>query len=169
VTIDGHAPTAAPGEIVGPHWVNVRCPDRAPWGERMTVLEGATTFKPVLVAFELPSDTELVVQARAAGARAMIVAELRGQIATARLIGADGRERDRRSVTIAGDLTPLADAIRALGSPRETRERWYQRRWVWAAGAAALAAAVLVPVTAAVAGDNGPSDTATIRVHPGAK
>jgi hypothetical protein len=169
VTIDGHAPTPATGELVGLHWVNVRCPDRAPWGERISVLDADMTLKPVLVAFEQPSDTDLLVQARAAGARAMIVAELRGQIATARLIGADGRERDRRSVAITGDLAPLADAIRMLGSQRETRERWYQRRWVWAAGAAALAAAVLVPVTAAVAGDSGPTDTATIRVHTGAR
>jgi len=167
ITIDGRsvAPQLAP--VAGPHWLNVRCPGFVPWGERLVIVEGTTTFKPPLVRYEQPTDADLLVQARAAGARALIVAELRGSIATARLIGIDGRERDRRSVAITGDLAPLAEAVRALGKPAAPPRRWYQERWVWAAGAATLAAAILVPLTAAVAGDDSPADTATIRFPGG--
>jgi hypothetical protein len=35
--------------------------------------------------------------------------------------------------------------------------RWYQSRWVWAAGAALVVAAVLVPITASVASDRTPT------------
>jgi len=59
-------------------------------------------------------------------------------------------------VTLREDVGPLADAVRDLLRP-EPKTRWYQSRWAWAGGAALLAAAILVPVTAVVAGDNSPS------------
>jgi hypothetical protein len=87
----------------------------------------------------------------------MIVAEVHDQIATARLVGIDGRERDRRSVSVAGDLGPLADTIGEMLAP-PVHVHWYQSRWAWAAGAAALAALIAVPITAAIASGS-PSTT----------
>src|SRR6185436_14470219 len=91
--------------------------------------------------------------ARTAGARAFIAIEIAGAFASVRLVAADGRERDRRTVEIkGGDVAPITDSVRAMLAP-EDKQRWYQSKWVWAAGAAVLAAAILVPITAAVASD----------------
>jgi hypothetical protein len=46
--------------------------------------------------------------------------------------------------------------VRELLSP-VPRPHWYEARWAWAAGAAVLAAAILIPLTAVVAQNNGPS------------
>jgi hypothetical protein len=154
-TVDGRAVDPSVKQIVGPHWVHVQCVDRAPWGSQVLVTEANTQIAPQLAPLEHPSDTEMLVQARTAGARGLIVAEVRGQIGTARLLGLDGRERGRRTVTIHGDLRPLADAIRQLGQPTSTPQPWYRSKWAWAAGAALLAAAVVVPITAVVAGSGG--------------
>lgn len=157
VTIDGSA-VASPGDAVprllGPHWVSVTCPDRAPWGTRLELTDGAT-----LVArnapLAAPSPDELLIQARTVGARAFVVVEVAGAIGTARLIGIDGRERDRRTVNVQPSVAPLASAVGELIAPAAPT-RWYQERWVWAVGAAAAAAAILVPLTALTAGDRSP-------------
>ena len=59
-------------------------------------------------------------------------------------------------MTATGDLTPLAAAVRELLSP-VPRPHWSDNRWAWAAGAAIVAAAILVPLTAVAAQRNGPS------------
>jgi hypothetical protein len=68
-------------------------------------------------------------------------------------------------VTIRGDLTPLADAISSLliATPKP---HWYEKRWVWAAGAATLAAIVLVPITAIIASDRSATDLSVRPVWP---
>jgi hypothetical protein len=155
--IDG-APASALGAaqpLVGSHWLHVTCPDHAPWGTRVEL-----TYDQRIVARNAalapPTDDEVLIQARTAGARAFIAVELHGGVGTARLVGVDGRERDRRSVAVAGDLAPLAGAVRELLAPTP-RTHWYESRWAWAAGAAVLAAAVLVPLTAAATQTGGPS------------
>jgi hypothetical protein len=113
-------------------------------------------LKPELAAYAAPSDADLLVQARAASAKALLAVEVHGDVATVRLVGADGRERERKSVKLAGDVAPLAKLVDdMLVPPVIVREHWYQSKWAWAAGAAVLTAAVLVPVTAAIAGDTG--------------
>jgi hypothetical protein len=162
VLIDS-APASAVGSaqpLVGSHWVYVTCPDRAPWGTRVELI-GDQMVVARNTAVAPPTDDEVLIQARTAGARAFVSVEVRSGVGTARLVGADGRERDRRSVAVSGDLAPLARAVDELLLP-PPRVRWYQSRWAWAAGAAAVAAVILVPLTAAIAQDDSPSSV-TIR------
>ncbi|HET9624018.1 MAG TPA: hypothetical protein VFP84_21750 [Kofleriaceae bacterium] len=143
--------------LVGSHWVYVTCADRAPWGTRVEV-----TGDQLVVARNAqlapPTDDELLIQARTVGAQAFVVVELRSGVATARLVGVDGRERDRRSVAAGHgrDLTRLAGAVRDLLAPIE-KPHWYASRWVWAGGAALVAAALAIPLTAAFSQGNSPS------------
>lgn len=151
----GKVPTP---RIIGPHWVNVTCPDRAPWGVRLEVTTDVTVpARNVPIA--APTPDEMLIQARTAGAQAFVSVEVVNRIGTARLVGADGRERDRRTVTITSTLAPLAAAVNELlAPPRIVETRWYQSKWVWAAGAAVIAAAIFIPITAASAGDDTPRD-----------
>ena len=155
VRVDG-APTMGPIQAaVGRHWYQVTCPDRQPEGQRF---ELTTPFKAKIepAPFVPPSDTELLEEARRSGARAFIVAEVHTNVATARLVGLDGRERDRRTVSIYGDLGPLADAVAALLAPPPSH--WYQSRWAWVAGGGLLAAAIAVPLTALLSRDTASPD-----------
>jgi hypothetical protein len=76
----------------------------------------------------------------------VIVAEVRADVATARLIGIDGRERDRRTVGVTTGLAPLGAAVRELLRPPSPTP-WYQTKWAYAGGAAAIAAAIAIPLT----------------------
>ncbi len=164
--IDGAvASGVAPAQpLVGSHWVSVACPDRAPWGTRVE-LTGDQLAVARNAPLAPPTDDELLIQARAVGARAFVAVELRGGVGTARLVGADGQERDRRSVAITGDLVPLAGAVRELLA-RAPKPHWYASRWAWAAGAAGVAAAILIPVTAAVSHNTNPSTWTARPVYP---
>jgi len=160
--VDGAASSGKAHLLAGPHWIRVACADRLPWGQRVDVTSLGMHLAPDPSPYAPPSDAELLVQARVAGARAMIVAEVHGQVGSARLVGLDGRERDRRSVAITGDLTPLAAAVADLLVPKVAETHWYHSRWAWAAGAAVLAAALLVPITAAIASES-PATTFTVK------
>jgi hypothetical protein len=157
VLIDGAAASAVgtAQPLVGSHWVYVACADHAPWGTRVE-LTGDQLVVARNAALAPPTDDEVLIQARTVGARAFVAVEIRSGVGTARLVGVDGRERDRRSVAVAGDLTALAAAVSDLLGPAPT-SHWYESRWAWAAGAAALAAAVLIPVTAAATHNTTPS------------
>ncbi len=160
-SIDG-APVSAPQpRLYGTHWVSVTCPAAAAWGTRVELNADATVVARN-VPITPPTADEMLIQARTAGARAFLVVELTGELGVVRLVGADGRELDRRTVTVSRDLTPVADAVRVLLAPAST-QHWYQSRWAWAAGAAAIAAAILIPVTAAVASDRTPT---TVSIKP---
>lgn len=150
-SVDGRPAPGPVDLVVGPHWVNARCPDRWPLGFRVEVT-GDVRVPIEPTPFEQPNDSKLLIQARTAGARAFVSVEVRANVATARLVGLDGRERDRKTVTLVGDLGPVADAVYQLLTPPPERP-WYQSRWVWAAGGAAIAAAILVPLTAFIAND----------------
>ncbi|MGE5181646.1 MAG: hypothetical protein ACM31C_06275 [Acidobacteriota bacterium] len=156
---DVAAPTKVQ-ELAGSHWVRVDCADRPPWGQRIDLTAAGMHLRPDPAPYAPPTEEELLVQARVAGARALVVAEVHGKVATARLIGLDGRERDRRSVTVDRDLKPLADVVDELLTPA-ARPHWYESKWAWAGGAAALAAIVLVPITAAIAGQQAPTTFTT--------
>ena len=106
-----------------------------------------------------PSQDEMLIQARAANARAFLSIEVRDRIATVRLIGSDGRERDRRTATVTTTLAPLAPAVRTLLVPAtDDAEPWYRSRWAWAAGAAIVVAALAIPATIAATSDDTPND-----------
>jgi hypothetical protein len=155
--IDGAATSATSSAqvLVGSHWVYVSCTDRAPWGTRVEV-----TADQLVVARNAalapPTDDEMLIQARTMGARAFVAVEVRAGVGTARLIGIDGRERDRRNVPIARDLAPLAGAVTELLKPPD-KSHWYESKWAYAAGAAILAAAIAIPITALITQDTSPS------------
>jgi hypothetical protein len=168
ITVDGIAQSDEVKHITGPHWVRAICPGYAPWGVRIDLtslgskVEASPTLQPP------PNESELLVQARVSGARSLVIAEVRGEVGTARLLGLDGRELDRRTVTIKGDLAPLGGAIGSLLTPTP-QPHWYQKRWAWAAGAATLAAIVLVPITAVIASDHNATDWTARPLFPGGK
>jgi hypothetical protein len=165
--IDATSTTGAIDLILGRHWVRVTCADRQAEGHKIELVSGATTFPITPPPITPPSDTDLLVQARAMGARAFIVAEVRSNVATARLVGLDGRERDRKTVTISTDLAPLADAVSTLLTPAP-RTPWYRSRWTWAAGGAAAAAAIIIPLTIFATQDSSaPSTTYTLGLPEG--
>ena len=157
VIVDGDEIAGAILRLTGPHWVRVTCNNFAPWATRVDLTTLGNNISATPKAYEAPAETELLVQARTAGARAIVVVEVRGKIATVRVIGIDGRERERRTVTVTrGDLTPVAAVVDELLTPQVvTRAPWYTSRWAWAVGAALATAAIVVPITAAIAGDTG--------------
>ncbi len=167
IAIDGVPAGGAPApRIIGPHWVNVTCVARSPWGARVEVT-GAATLTARNAPIARPSADEMLIQARTAGARAFLVVEVVDRIGTARLIGVDGRERDRRSAAVTTTLAPLTAGVRELlAPPRIAENRWYQSKWVWAAGAAVLVAAIVIPITAAAARDTTQTTFATNAGNP---
>jgi hypothetical protein len=155
--LDGAAASAAGSAqpLVGSHWVYVTCPDRTPWGTRIELSDDQRVVARNIVVAP-PTDDELLIQARTVGAKAFVTVEIRGGVGTARLVGVDGRERDRRTVAITGDLAPLAGAVDSLLTP-PAKTRWYQSRWAWAAAAAVIATAIVIPITAAATRDVSPT------------
>jgi len=155
--LDGAAASAAGSAqpLVGSHWVYVTCPDRTPWGTRIELADDQRVVARNIVVAP-PTDDDVLIQARTIGAKAFVTVEIRGGVGTARLVGVDGRERDRRTVAIAGDLSPLAVAVDGLLAPPATTH-WYESRWAWAAAAAVIATAIVVPLTAASTQRNSPS------------
>jgi hypothetical protein len=154
VTVDAASVTGAVERALGHHWVRVTCPDREPVGEQVDLTGGDETLPVTPPPYLPPSDSDVLIQARTASARAVVVVEVHGAVGTARLVGLDGRERDRRTVTLGSDLGPLADAVGELLAP-PPEHHWYQSRWAWVAGGAAAAALILVPITAVIAGSGG--------------
>jgi hypothetical protein len=151
-TLDGAPYTGPVTKILGHHWARVTCPDREPQGVHFELISD-TSYSMQPPPYLPPSDSEILIQARTASARSVVVVEVHGNVGTARLVGLDGRERDRRTVTLppGGDLGSLADAVGDLLAPPPVHH-WYQSKWTWLAGGAAAAAIILVPVTAAIAG-----------------
>lgn len=181
VTIDGAptagasaAPAAGPGARTAPvivelapgvHWVRAACPDHAPWGRRVLLSAPGVAVIAAPAPIAAPTADLALIQARTMGAAAVVDVIVRGGAARARLVRvSDGRELDRVSVTVDGAAAgapgdqaavALADAVAALLAPDAVvaPPRWYRSRWVWAAGGALVAAAILVPI--AIAGGDG--------------
>jgi hypothetical protein len=164
--LDGAAASAAGSAqpLVGSHWVYVTCADRTPWGTRIELADDQRVVARNTVVAP-PTDDDILIQARTVGAKAFVTVEIRGGVGTARLVGVDGRERDRRTVAIAADLSPLADAVSDLLTPAP-KTHWYQSRWAWAAAAAVVAAAIVVPITAAATQSTSPSTWTLKPVYP---
>lgn len=165
--IDGEAVAGPVLRAVGPHYARVTCSDREPWSSRLevTAQDNRVTASPR--AYQQPSDADLLVQARAAGVQAIVAVEVHGSLGTVRTIAIDGRERARRAVALrAGDLGPVAVVVDEMLAPQADAHRtpWYTSRWAWAVGAAVVTAAIVVPITAAIAGDSGAASW-TVRVR----
>lgn len=157
IAIDAR-PTAE-AEVVlvrGRHWLVARCPGRRTLQRGFDVLEAADGAAPLEVAAAgevLPplGDDAALVQARAAGARAVLVVTVAGEVALLRRLGIEGREQERRSLRLAGagDGAALAAEVRRLLAPAATTTNatpWYRSRWAWAAAGVVAASAVLLPL-----------------------
>ncbi len=167
VVVDGTAVGTSGGtEVIGPggaisvlpgvHWARATCTAHEPWSARIEVTAAMRVDAKVGVLAR-PTDSDILVQAGAVNARAVLVVEVADSLATLRLVGADGRERDRRTVNVEADLEVVAARVRELLEPVIEVKRWYKSPWVWAAGAAVLAAAIAIPLTAAFVGDDEPT------------
>ncbi|HEY3806844.1 MAG TPA: hypothetical protein VGL61_29775 [Kofleriaceae bacterium] len=155
VVVDGE-PIAGPVlRLTGPHWVRVTCGSFEPWATRLdlTSLDARVIASPK--PYARPDDASLLVQARVAGARSFVAVEVGDNVALVRAIGIDGREHDRESIAVHGDLAPAAPLVDAMLAPKVAARHWYRSRWTWAAAAAVIAAAIAVPITAAIAGEGG--------------
>lgn len=150
IQIDGAPVTAGSVELgFGRHWLRAECAGHEPTGRRIEVDRAELALDVAGRAIAPPTDDELVIQGRSAGARAFVVVAIRGGVAIVRRIGIDGREQDRASVTTTGarDAGPVADAVtRLLAAPAVARRAWYRSGWVWAAAGAAIASAILIPI-----------------------
>lgn len=160
IAIDG-ADAAGGAAVVaeGDHWVRVVCPGRRTWGRRITVDRDPMPVVATPLLIEPPGDDDALIQARVAGARAVIDVRIADGFARLRHRRVDGRELDQATVAMTGPEPELAvaDALARLlaAAPAGGGERWYRSRWTWAAAGAALAAAVLVPLI--VIDDDGPA------------
>jgi hypothetical protein len=153
VAIDGAPATEQRAQVAaGRHFVAVRCAGRRPWGGAVTTAAADVTLDAAPAAEASPTDDELLIQARTAGAAAVVAIEVRGApaIVAMRRLGVDGKLQDRASIAATG---PRADADATAALDRllapaiaVVPERWYDRHWVWAAAGAGLVTAILVPV-----------------------
>ena len=149
VRIDGASVTTTEIELpFGRHWLAASCEARAPVHTPFTVDRPGRELALAGAPITPPTDAELVVQARTASARALVVMTARGGTAVVRKLGIDGRELDRVSLAVArGDREIAAAVTRMLAPPSApVATPWYRSRWLWAAGGAAIASAILLPL-----------------------
>ncbi len=151
VRIDGVIVTASEVELpFGRHWVDATCEARTAVRRRLDVDRVTLEVKIAGPQVAPPDDAALLVQARVASARALVIVFVQGRTALVRKLGIDGKERDRQTLALSGagsDRSELAAALgRMLEAPRPgPREPWYQSRWVWGAAGVAIAGAILIP------------------------
>lgn len=156
IVVDGDAVAGPILRLTGPHWVRVTCASFEPWATRLDLTSQGASIPVTPKPYARPDDSALLVQARVAGAHAFVAVEVGEGLAVVRLISADGRERDRKSVAVHGDLAPAAPLVDAmLAPPVVATTHWYRSRWAWAGAAAVVAAAIAIPVTAAIVGASG--------------
>lgn len=148
VRIDGVVTTSHVVELVfGRHWLDSECEGRTPVRGRVQIdrpiIELAITGKPIAP----PDDAELMIQARAASARAIVVVTVQADIAVARRIGSDGRHEDRASAATRDPDVAARMLSRLLVPPTpDPAPRWYHSRWTWAVLGAVVASAILIPI-----------------------
>jgi hypothetical protein len=151
VRIDGATLTTREVELpFGAHWLDAACPGHEPVRRRLTVDRVTMEVSLAGKKIEPPTDEALLIQARAAAARAMLVVIVRGDTAVIRKLGIDGKERDRDSVTLLGldrDRRNVAGAVADMLAPPAVvkRDPWYKSRWLWAGVGAAVVGGILTP------------------------
>lgn len=165
VFVDGVEAVDAAVVPHGDHWVRAACRDHRPWGRRVTVDRDPVTITATPAATAPPDDAAALIQARAAGAPAVIDVQVLGGFARLRRRTVDGRDAGQATVALTADAEASAasvvDALAGLLGRTAPRARWYRSRWTWAAAGAAAAAAVLVPLL--VLDDHG---AATVVIRP---
>ena len=159
VRIDGALVTTPEVELpFGRHWVDASCDGKTPVRTRLAVERPALEVALAGTAIEPPSDAALLVQARTASARALVVVTVSAGAAVVRKLGIAGKEIDRVSLAITrGEREVGAAVTRMLAPPtKPVATPWYRSRWLWAAGGAALASAILIPFALSSGGDEVP-------------
>ncbi|HLL20981.1 MAG TPA: hypothetical protein VK427_02570 [Kofleriaceae bacterium] len=152
--IDGVRVTTPEVELpFGHHWVDAACDGRTPVRKKLAVDRVALEVKIAGAEVSPPDDTAVLVQARTAGSRAVLVVTVRPRTALLRRIGIDGKEQDRQTIALHGTDRDRGDLVasvnRMLAPPAPpSQEPWYHNKWVWAAGGAAVIAAILIPLAA---------------------
>ena len=170
VAIDGRAGAVTAALPYGAHYARVVCPGRVSWGGVVTVA-AATQSIPVVTAAESPPTAAALValagELGAASVIAMTVGISADGSATlqVRRVGADGQVDDAVSVALvagaaSSDAREALDRVLApvtipIGPDPLAPTPWYRRPWLWAAAGAALATAVILPLTL---GDSAASD-----------
>lgn len=171
VRIDGSAVTTAEVELpFGHHWIDAACDGRAAVRRRLDIDRVAIEVKLAGPELVPPDDTSVLVQARTAGSHAALVVIVRPRSATLRRIGIDGKEQDRETVTLhgtdrdRGDIVAAVNRLLAPPAPKP-KEPWYKSKWMWAAGGAAVVAAILIPLAASNSG-SAPTNVAKPETQP---
>ncbi|HUQ04804.1 MAG TPA: hypothetical protein VM261_20020 [Kofleriaceae bacterium] len=155
ISIDGAITGDGRAELPhGAHWIDATCREHQPWGRRVVLDRTAVEVVVAATPITPPTEDEALIQARALGAATVVEVTILAGAARVRHRSADGRERARALVTADGDVI-AATVERMLTPAVVVHEPWYRKRWVWAAGGALAAAAVLVPVALR---DTGPGD-----------
>lgn len=159
VRIDGVATTSTVIELVfGRHWLDAECEGRTPVRRRVQIDRPAIELAVAGAPLAPPDDAALVIQARAASARAIVIVTVQGHAAVARRIGSDGKPQDRASVSTRDPDAVARMLSRLLVSPTPaSASPWYRSRWTWAAAGVVVASAILIPI-AATRGGGGPTD-----------
>jgi hypothetical protein len=155
VRVDGASATGTELELAfGRHWLDAVCDGRLPVRHRLLVDRAALEVAIAGAEVKPPDDAALLIQARAASARAVVAVTIVSRTAVVRRIGVDGREQDRASVALRGapgpDARSVALAVGRLLTPLPPAEKppWYRNHWVWAAAGAVAASAILIPLAA---------------------
>ncbi|MEZ4358770.1 MAG: hypothetical protein R3B48_01205 [Kofleriaceae bacterium] len=146
VQIDARATSEATLALPrGRHWLVANCPGHQPAQRGFDATE-SLELAAAGPAIATLSDDAALVQARAIGARAVVVVTAAADLALVRRLGADGREQARRAVQLDADgPRALAVEVSALLRDEPVRTRWYRSRWTWAAAGALTATALLLP------------------------
>jgi hypothetical protein len=155
ISIDGAIAGDGRAEVPhGAHWIDAACPEHQPWGRRVVLDRTAVEVVVAATPITPPGEDEALIQARALGAATVVEVTILAGAARIRHRSADGRERARALVTADGDV--IAATVERMLTPQVVvHDPWYRKRWVWAAGGALAAAAVLVPIALR---DTGPGD-----------
>jgi hypothetical protein len=155
VRVDGAAVTTMTLELpFGRHWIESSCEGRAPIRRRLNVDRAAFELAIAGALIAPPDDAALLIQARTAAARAIVIVTLQGGIVVVRKLGVDGKQQDRASVG-QGDRRAAANVVARLLAPPEkpVAQAWYRSRWVWAAAGVVAASAILIPFAARSSGE----------------
>ncbi len=157
IAIDGAGAADGRAEVVrGPHYATARCPGYRPWGSRV-IVDADRAIAPSLTVEAAPTDAELAIQLRTAGATAAIAIRIAGPVCTLRHLTADGRVVAQAAIALdqprAVDAAVAAFVALAHPAAPVRATRWWRSPWLWGAAGAAVATAVLLPF--ALGGDGG--------------
>jgi hypothetical protein len=151
IRIDGNLQTAREVELpFGSHWLDAACEGHESVRRRLSIDRVTMEVAAAGQKIEPPSEDAILIQARTASSRAVLIVIVQGETAVIRKVGIDGRERDRATVRLLGldrDRRNVAGTVADLRAPPAVvkPQPWYKSRWLWAGAGAVIVGAVLTP------------------------